>query len=347
MFFKNFMVQSFQMDVSGKNILILRLGALGDIVHTTVIAQAIKNAYPNCKITYCVEDRYAEVIENTSYIDKIIPYDTKQRKKFGYNLKLALMLRKEKFDVIFNLTNALRNNIISLIVNPKTLIFHKKDRNIHVVENFFNTASERIDNLTLPQNLSLGVCQKSFERVKNDISAYKRPYFIFSPGGSSDKNRQGRIWNKNYWIMLGNLLVQEFGGTVIITGAKNELEFHKQIADGISNSVIFTGKLSLTEIKCLYKQADLFIAGDTGPLHIASALGIDTLGIFGSTDVKNVAPYGEKGHYVCPDTEECRFCWEKHCRFLKDDEIYTPCMQSIKPKKVFELIKSKIMLRCL
>ena len=334
------MLQSFRMNVSGKNILILRLGALGDIVHTTVIAQAIKNAYPNCEITYCVEDRYMEVIENTPYIDKIIPYDTKQRKKFGYNLKFALQLRKEKFDVIFNLTNALRNNMISLIASPKTLIFHKKDQNLHVVETFFNTASGKIDNLTLPKNLSLGVCEKTFERIEKELLTYRKPYFIFSPGGSSDKNRQGRIWNKNYWIMLGNMLVQEFGGTVIITGAKNESEFHTQIASGISNSVIYTGKLSLTEVKCLYKLADLFIAGDTGPLHIASALGINTLGIFGSTDVKNVAPFGQKGRYISPDEGECRFCWEKRCRFLKTGEIYTPCMQSIKPKKVFELAKS-------
>ena len=311
------------MNASGKNILILRFGALGDIVHTTVIAKAIKNAYPDCKITYCVENRYKEVIENTPYIDKIFTYDENLRKNFLYNLEFANLLRKEKFDIIFNLTNALRNNLIATLARPKKIIKHKKNRNLHIVENFFDTASKNIDNLRLPKELSLGVDDEALKNIKNGLAKYPKPYFIISAGGSTDKNRQGRIWNKNYWITLGNQLIHEFGGTVIITGTKDELEFHEQISAGISGSLIYTGKLSLKELKCLYKLADLFIAGDTGPLHIASALGVNTLGLFGSTDVKNVAPYGEKGHYVCPDAEECRFCWEKRCRFLKAGDIYS------------------------
>lgn len=333
------MVKFWLMKAENKKILILRFGALGDIVHTTVIAQALKAAYRNCEIVYCVEKRYSEIIENCEYIDKIIPYDQKQRKKLLYNLKFAMMLRKEKFDIIFNLTNALRNNLMSAIANPNKLIVHKKDRNLHVVEDFYKTADKEIEGLTLPNNLVLGVDENVLNEIKTALSKYPKPYFVFSPGGSTDKNRQGRIWNKNYWTELGNELIKMYGGTVFVTGAGDEAEFHQQIVADINNSVMYSGKLNLKEIKCLYKLADLFISGDTGPLHLASALGVNTVGIYGSTDVKNVSPYGKKGFSVYPDESQCRFCWEKKCRFLKDEETYTPCMESIKPEKVLKVIK--------
>ncbi|MBO7672365.1 glycosyltransferase family 9 protein [bacterium] len=327
------------MEVKNKKILILRFGALGDIVHTTVIAQALKKAYPDCEIFYCVEERYSEIIENCEFIDKIIPYDQKQRKKLLYNIKFALTLRKEKFDIIFNLTNVFRNNMIAVIANPKRIIAHKKDRNLHVVQDFYKTASNIIKGLILPKNLILGIDENILINVKNNLSCYPRPYFIFSPGGSTDKNRQGRIWNKDYWVELGNELVKLYGGTVFVTGTKDEAEFHHYIVSNIKNSVMYSGKLSLNELKCLYKLADLFVSGDTGPLHLASAFGVNTIGIYGSTDVKNVSPYGEKGFSVYPDENQCRFCWKKKCKFLKDNETYTPCMESIKPEKVLELIE--------
>jgi len=326
------------MDAKNKKILILRFGALGDIVHTTAIAQALKQAYPNCEIVYCVENRYAEIVENCEFIDRIIPYDQKQRKKLAYNLKFALCLRKEKFDIVFNLTNAFRNNMISMFASPKKIITHKKDRNLHVVEDFFKTAANEIDELKLPENLVLGVDKNTEDKMKTELSKYPKPYFVFSPGGSTDKNRQGRIWNKDYWVELGNMLVDLYGGTVFITGAPDEADFHHTIASGIKNSVIYSGKLSLKELKCLYKLADLFISGDTGPLHVASAMGINTVGIYGSTDIKNVSPYGEKGFSVYPDENQCRFCWKKKCKFLQDGETYTPCMESIKPERVLKLI---------
>ena len=327
-----------------KKILILRFGALGDVVHATVIARAIKNKYPDYKIYWCIENCYKEIIENTDYIDEIIPYDEKLRKDFSYNLRFVRELRKKNFDIIFNLTNSLRNNLIALAANPKKVINHKKDRNLHVVENFFKTATRGIENLELPQNLEIGLDKGVLNKIKDEISVYPRPYFVFSPAGSNDKARQGRIWNKNYWIKLGNDLINEYGGTIFITGAKNEADFHKTISENIKNSVLYSGQLSIKMSMCLYSLADWVGSGDTGPLHLASAVGAKTIGIFGSTDVKNVKPYGEKGFAVYPDDSQCRFCWQKKCKFLKDGKIYTPCMESIKPEKITELVKNKVQL---
>ena len=332
------------METNKKKILILRFGALGDVVHATVIARAIKNKYPDCFISWCIENRYKEIIENTSYIDEIISYDEKLRKDFSYNMEFVKKLRRQKFDIIFNLTNSLRNNLIAIAANPRKIINHKKDRNLHVVENFFETATQGIENLELPQYLEIGLDNEILNKIREKISAYKHPYFVFSPAGSNDKARQGRIWNKSYWIELGNELVNEYGGTIFITGAPNEAEFHKSISENIKNSVLYSGQLSIKESMCLYNLADIVISGDTGPLHLASAVGVKTIGIFGSTDVKNVEPYGDKGFAVYPNGNQCRFCWQKKCKFLKEGEIYTPCMESIKPEKIMTLIKNEVLL---
>ena len=324
-----------------KKVLILRFGALGDIVHTTIIAKAIKNKYPDCKITYCTSNIYEEIIKYCKYIDSVIPYDSSERKNIAYNFKFALQLRKQKFDIIFNLTNAIRDKIIAFIANPKTIVMRKKNKKLHVVESFYRAAAKKIHGLELPENLELDVDEKLCEGIKEELSKYKKPYIVFAPAGNNDKSRQGRIWKDEYWAELGNKLSNKYSGTIIITGNVNELKYHENIASKINNSVLLTGKLSLKESLCVYKLADLVVAGDTGSLHAASALGTNTIGIFGSTDIKNVKPYGDRGYYVCPKEDVCRFCWKKKCKFLKKGEIYTPCMLSIKPEDVYSLINDK------
>ena len=70
------------MEKMAKKILVLRFGALGDLVHTTIIPQAIKAKYPDYEIHYCSEARYVQVLKNNPYIDKIIEFDHKRKKEF-------------------------------------------------------------------------------------------------------------------------------------------------------------------------------------------------------------------------------------------------------------------------
>ncbi len=326
-----------------KKILVLRFGALGDLVHTTIIPQAIKAKYPDYEVHYCCEARYAAVLQNNPDIDKIIEFDHKRKKDFPYNLQIALKLRHEHYDVVLNLTNAFRNNFMTFIASPKHKFTKVPMGHKHVVDAFFLSAQKAFPAIKQPRTLRLGLDPAALENMKSQVAEYPRPYIILSPGGQTDNNRQGRAWPAESWIELGNLLKGIFGGTIFLSGSTDEREFHKTISEKIDGAVLFSGKFSIAQTMCLISLCDLFISGDSGPLHIASGLGVKTIGLFGSTNPENVRPYGENGSFVAAFSK-CKFCWQKQCKKLKAGKKYTPCMKSIKPAHVLNLINNKKLL---
>ena len=327
-----------------KKVLVLRFGALGDLVHTTIIPQAIKAKYPDCEIHYCSEARYVQVLKNNPHIDKIIEFDQKRRKEFSYMLEVALQLRHEHYDIIFNLTNAFRNNLMAFIASPKQIFPKVEMGRKHVVEAFFLAAQKAFPELILPKNLVLGVDTASEMKIDAELQKYPRPFVIISPGGETDANRQGRTWCAKSWVELSNIIKTIYGGTIFISGSPDEKLYHSKIAEQIPGAVLYSGSLSIAETMALISKCDIFISGDSGPLHIASGLGVNAIGLFGSTHPKNVKPYGEKGFVVEP-AMRCKYCWEKECKRLKKkQQRHTPCMNSIKPEHVLKLIEKKNLL---
>lgn len=324
-----------------KKILIIRLGAIGDVVHSSVIQQAIKEKHPDCEIFFLTSDLVYPLLENDPNLKKIYKFNSKKKDNLLYLLQLGLEFRREKFDVIINLSNSLRNKFLLFLANPKEVINRSKYR-VHAVDAFLNSAKQVFGDLEAPKNLKLYFNPETLKNMSFKIENYKRPFIVISPGGEHDNARQGRIWVDKYWIELGNKLVEKYGGTILIAGSKAERDFHKRFSE-IHSSVLFSGELSLEESACLFSKADLFISGDSGPLHIASAVDVNTIGIMGSTPAVACGPYGEKGYSITSDSL-CTGCGQVKCLKLKEGEIYTPCMRAIKPSTVLKFIEDNNLL---
>lgn len=318
-----------------KKVLIIRLGAIGDIVHTSVIQQSIKQKYSDCEIHFLTSPQVEPLLRNDVNLEKIYEFDSSQKNNLFYLLKLGLMLRKEKFDVIICLQNSLRNKLILFIANPKKIVYRSKNR-VHAMDAFFNSAKEIFNDIEKPANLKLYLDEKILTSLQEKTKNFKRPFIIINAGGENDKARQGRIWSISNWIELSNKLVKAYDGTVFIVGSVAEREKHKELLK-IKSSILFSGKLTLEESAALFSLSDLFISGDSGPLHIASALGVKTLGLIGSTPVEACGPYGENCHSLAADYDGCVGCDKKTCQKLEEG-IYTPCMQAITSDSVFEFI---------
>ena len=313
-----------------KKILIIREGAIGDVVHTTNIYRSIKNYDPDVKIDYVTSKVPAQLLINDSRLNKVYIFENKS---YSSLTQLGLKLRKEKYDVSFNLTNAFRNAFINFVLGAKKNV-KRNSKRVHAVDAFYNTAMDVFEYLKKPDAIILNPSEEIKNKVLDKIKDCNRPYFVINPGGANDSERQGRIWADNNWIELSNKLVEKYGGTVFVCGSKSEKEYHK-IFSSIKNSVLFSGELTLEESAALYSMADIFISGDSGPLHIASALDVNVLGLFGSTSPLFCGPYGKNGYFVEPDTV-CRYCGKKKCEKLEQGEKFTPCMNSISVDQVFE-----------
>lgn len=325
---------------SKKKILIIRLGALGDVVLTTVIASAIKSKHPEYEIHYLTQVEIAPVLENHPDIDKIITWDTKNRKSIKQLLQTGLKLFKERYDIVFNLTYALRNVILSIMSLSKKIVFRKYTKGSWV-EDFFMTAKSVIKDIEKPERLYLGVNSDAENKINDYLSNFSRPYIAVVPGGATDRSRQGRIWNIKNWQTLINEILEIYGGTVFVCGSKSERKYHEQLTG--KNIIITSGDYNIAESSALLKHSDILISGDTGPLHIASAHNIKTLALLGSTSPDKIKPYGVNGHYISSNGE-CKYCWEKKCQKLAFGAKYTPCMEDITPDMVIEKIKTENLL---
>lgn len=322
-----------------KKVLIIKLGAIGDVIHSTMLAQSIKKADPNCIVHFMTSDFITPLLKNNPDIDKVIWFTGHRRNDYPYLIFKGLSLAFEHYDMVFPLSNSIRNYIMMAFMFPKKIIKRNKNR-IHAVDAFYNTAVDNFGEIEKPKNLRIFIREGLKEELRERFKDLPRPYVIFNVGGANDLDRQGRIYPDEHWLELGQKLKERYGGTIFVCGSKKEIELHEKFK---SIATVLTGKLTLEESAGLFSISDLFISGDSGPLHIASALDINTIGIMGSTPTYACGPYGEKGFAVEPKIN-CKFCEQTRCKLLKEGEKFTPCMQSIQVCDILNLIAEKNLL---
>lgn len=322
-----------------QKILICRLGAIGDVVHTTVIAQAMKQKYPDSEIHYLTASTLKPLLELCPYVDKIYEFNRSKKDDFFYLLQLALEFKKQKYDLVFRLSNSLRDIFLSTMCFAKKILKRKKC-NKHAVEVFFETANDYVKNLEKQQSLNFSVNKELKEQINEKLKNYPRPYFVLNPAGANNNVRQGRVWSEKNWKELAQKLTETYGGTVFICGSDAEKNAHKFFED-LKNTIILTGELNLVESAAVYSCADLMISGDSGPLHIADALGVNLIALMGSTSPEYCGPYS-KNEFIATPQIDCKYCQQKKCSKLKQNETITPCMNSISVNQVIELVENAL-----
>ncbi|MDD3420559.1 MAG: glycosyltransferase family 9 protein [Candidatus Gastranaerophilales bacterium] len=319
-----------------KKILIIRLGAIGDVVHTTNTFRAIKKLHPEAKIHYLTSALIKPLLAYDPDIEQVWTADIKKMKVFSkYSASLSKELKQENFDIIINLQPSLKTRWLGFLTGVKKIIDYKKTFKLHAVDNFWATAKKEFKEIEKLPELKLYLNPEAIKKAKNYASELKHPIIVLNAGGIISK-RQGRAYPTPKWIELGNKIQQKFDGTILLTGAKEDVELLSGLKE-ISGSKFLVGELSLEDSCALIGEADLLISGDSGPLHIATALGVKSIGLFGSMPAKRTGPYGA-GHATITADMPCIPCNRRKCEFLKKGEIFTPCMDNIPTEQVITAI---------
>ncbi len=311
----------------------MKPGAIGDVVHTTIITAAIKAKHPDWEVHYITRPYIAPLLINNSTVDKVYTYEKNGNQSF---LELMSDLRKEHYDIIMPLSCTTRLILLAIGALPKKIGFRHAYKNKSWVEEYFYSAKRLMPDLELPDHLVLNNNKETETLIKKQLSEYPRPYIMFSPGKSEHQIREGRVWNIDKWKELAKELHATYGGTIFVLGSASEIKAHTQLEqDGV---VILSGQYDLDGSCAVLSQADLVISGDSGPAHIATAYGVKTIAILGSTSPDKIKPYGKNGYVVEPKTE-CKYCWKKKCKYTKHGELYAPCIESITVEDVLNKVK--------
>ncbi|AJQ28854.1 glycosyltransferase family 9 protein [Pelosinus fermentans] len=343
-----------------KEILIIRLSSIGDVIHCTPVASSLKAAWPDCKITWMVGGVSADLLQGNPYIDEIIIWSREKFEDYLRNFKfrealrmwrdLKKQLKDRQFDAVLDIHGLFLTGMIAKQANTKKRIGMKgtKELNSHFMTQTGEALSKHITDKYLAVLPCLGieaVNHKMSLVVPEEARKFARDLlqqYAVLPDEKIVVLILGTTWITKNWpiaffIETAKLLGKDF--RIILCGGKAEVQLGKEVETKAGVPVINTiGQTSLLEMAGIIEQASVVVSGDTGPLHMAGALEVPTVGMFGPTDPATYAPQGEQ-HEVLSSTLSCSYCHKRRCP--KEGE--GTCMESITPEavvqKVYEILK--------
>ena len=316
-------------------ILIIRTGAIGDVVHTSALVQSIREASPQTEIHYLSNKMMEFMFKENPDINKFIDLNPKFILFSSYTKEMVKLLKKEKYDLAINLQPSFKIRALVHLAGIKKELVYKKDFNIHAVTNFWQTGLKAFPNMKKQEHLKLYLEKKVIDEAKKKLENYKRPFIVINAGGVFAK-RQGRTYPIDKWVELGNKLQEKYDGTIILNGAKEDKDFLQPL-NKIKNSINYIGELKLEDSCGIISQADIMLSGDSGPLHIATALGVKSIGLYGSMPIERTGCYSNGVNIA--SKKDCVPCNRRKCKYLKGtNKIYAPCMEEISVDSILNQI---------
>ncbi len=313
---------------------------IGDAVMAVPAINLICQHYKNDQIALLSRPIVLELFKNDKRFYSFIPILDGKPKTI---LSISKILKKEQFNTAVLLQNALGAAIIARLSKIREIIGYKTDgRRIFLTKaislpkktmrqdkyfiNMIKTAGLVGDDI--PQ-ISLAVTGKEDIWAKNTLSKYNKPIIAFFPGSAYG---QAKRWPVDNFIILANFITNHIGGTVLLVGSATEKEIGSTIEQS-SDVKNFIDKTTLRQTMSLFSNIDLLITNDSGPMHIASAVGTPLISIYGSTDPMRTPPIFDGKKIIAYKNVECSPC------FLRTCPIDFKCMKRITPKELFFDVK--------
>ncbi len=318
-----------------RKVLIIKTGALGDIILSSLSFKTIKKFFPESTIYLLTKGDFKSVVKNCPIFEKIF-YLPAGRNFFKF-LEFIWKLRKERFDIIFDLQGNLKTNFYSFLIGAKERIglYRKKAGKI-----FLPKAVKKRDDLNpvehqryffkkigieTEENLELWIEEK--EEYRNFLKKYKLEkgnYILIHPVASPEW--ETKRWLPERFAEFADILIEKGEKVVFIGKGREEIE---EIIKKMKNKPLnLSDETNISQLIFIIKNSKVVITTDSAPLHIGAASRVKTIGIFGPTDPKRHCP--PEVIYIYKKVE-CSPCYKKKC-----DKMI--CMKEIKVKDILEKI---------
>lgn len=334
-------------------ILIIRLSALGDTIHTLPLASVIKKSYPESRIDWVVEDKAKHFIHNNPLIDKCFVMPRSHWKKRGFSIKniieffeIIKEIRKEKYDIVIDTQQLFKSASIMTFVNAKRKLTHNDGREFSWVfaNEFIKTNRKQFDlnyhvvrrNLDFASHLGIDndfvafelppVSEESKEKVKELLSILdsSKPTLSLAPATTWETKH----WNVDYWADIINRFSENLN--VVMTGSSADIELIDSILKKVPEKKVLNlaGKTNLMELSEVYRSSDIVVSPDSGSAHVAWAVQKPSvITVFCATSKNRTGPFGTDYYSLSPDLA-CYPCMKKHCRNKENKNICTTAVNS-------------------
>ena len=313
-----------------KKILCIKPRGIGDIVLSTIILDNLKAHFPSAQIDYLTELFTKSSVENNPLVHKVITIDKKE-----FPLKAALKIRKERYDMILDLWSNPRSAQITFLSGVKYRVgFAYRGRKY--AYNILATSSKgehhsAEHNLELLKAIDVPVISKKIHYYVNEKDDHVAKDFItknFIPGKTIIGIIPSGGWpskrcDATKWVEIGKAVMEKFNAGILILWGPGDENDSNYIKGDLPSSVL-APKTTVSEMSGYIKNCSIILANDSGPMHIAAALNIPTLGIFGPTNPKAHGPYSENSAYVIKEDLFCIICNLLECPYHHECMIQLP-----------------------
>jgi heptosyltransferase II len=296
---------------------------LGDAVMASPAIENLANYYSNSEITLIGSLTSIEIIKSHPQVTKTYALSP----KYIYSLKTIINLNN--FDIYLSFRGSLRAQIYKFLISaPMKYNFNKKKYpDVHQVEKYNNFVREIIKTNVSPGSLILhNLVNKNIEN--------KKKFLGLNPGASYGSSKR---WYPEEFANVAKALSNNFD--VIIFGGPDEVRIAKDIETsllkkGIKNYKNLAGKTSVAELVDRIANLDLFITGDSGPMHIAAAFQIPTVAVFGPTRDYETSQWKNKKSIILKKKLDCQPCMKRSCPLNHHN-----CMKLIKSSDALDAIE--------
>lgn len=319
----------------------------------TPVAYSLKKNFPSAKIIYWTHQSLRELLGLSSSIDETVAFD----KKMGL-FGLRRQLKNMAPDLVIDLSGSTKSLLITAL-NAGTVMRYKKQDYaerpiIHAVDNYLATLAPL--NLKHPDKLYPTI-------IPPNYSDFDKSYIALVP--SVGLARPHRAWPVESWSNFAQQILEKTDQSVVLIGGKDDEPICQALEQSLKTKIApekfsrlqnLCGKLSLVQTASVLGSCQLTVSGDTGPAHIAVAVGCKVIGLYGATYPARSGPYGYLD-LVIDKSEECPCHLAKHCQIDPKQNnaslvhrdaipIYKDaagqCMQAISPELVFDKVMAQL-----
>ncbi|MCM8765643.1 MAG: glycosyltransferase family 9 protein [Candidatus Omnitrophica bacterium] len=349
------------------HILVINPFGIGDVLFSTPLLRNIRKNFPDSFIAYLCNKRVAPLLEHNPCIDEIFVFEKDewralwQRSRFAFIKKFLLFLsriRERRFQTAIDLSLGRQYSFFLWLIRvPKRIGFDYKDRGVFLthkikiegyyykpVPAYYLELSKFLNIKPSQTKLEVWLTPEEQEKAKDILSKEgivpgRDLIMGVVPGGGASWGKDALLkhWNYDKLANLVSNLIIHYQAKVILLGDERERAICDMVAVKANNKPInLAGKTDLRTLASLMKYCKLIICNDGGPLHIAVAMGVKTVSIFGPVNEKVYGPYpASYEHIVVTKDVPCRPCYWKF-RLPKCERRI--CLEEIEPQEIMQAI---------
>lgn len=335
-----------------KRLLVIRFGALGDLIHASPALDAVKRAYPDMEVHLLTSPGYEALAGLLPGVDRVWTWEKKQG--WPALFKLALQWRQIGITDVVNLHPSFKSLLITGLLWPVNSAVYRKQKlalkgveqralmRRHAAADFFQPFG-RLFNIPIPEAL-LPALKKHALPSHLPVKPEQERWLAIIPGVGA--KRSNRAWLPVSYIQaMQDLLATQPHLKILLIGGSDESVLAQQLCSamgvGVDRVENHCGQYDIPGTAALLSQCDLVIGGDTGPMHLAAATGVSVLGIYGPTALARTGPlvrHGLSQMLTPPDGLACWPCELPECPYTGDAHL--ACMKQIPVSVVKEAVLS-------